>query len=332
MSRVVNDHPAVDPETRERVLRVIRERDYHPNAAARALVSRRSHIIGLMIPQTMSEVFTDPYFPLLIQGMSAACDEREYFMLLSFPQMRTSQTLTRLVRGAHLDGLVLAATFNDNAYVDQLVKDGIPFVVVGRCTYDGEVTTVDVDNTRGAMVAVQHLLRLGYTAVATITGPLEMTAAVDRRDGYLSAMHAARLQPPPGFVQEGNWSEWSGGRAMEALLRLPERPQAVFVASDSMTIGALKVIRAAGLRVPNDIALVGFDDIPLASALDVPLTTVRQPIYRLGHTAAGVLLDELQRPPDGEQDLVRGQRIVLATELVIRESCGQAKRIGPQIS
>jgi LacI family transcriptional regulator len=172
-------------------------------------------------------------------------------------------------------------------------------------------------------------VRLGFTAIATITGPLSMTAALDRRDGYLAAMRSARVEPLDDFIQEGDWSEWSGSRAMEALLRLPERPEAVFVASDSMAMGALKAIRRAGLRVPDDIALVGFDDIPLASALETPLTTVRQPIYRLGHTAASVLLDELLAPHDAGPGLTQGQRIVLGTELIVRESCGQAIRFTP---
>ncbi len=220
----------------------------------------------------------------------------------------------------------MAASLTDNAYEAQLVKDCTPFVLVGRTTYEGTVTSVDVDNVRGAAMAVQHLLRLGYTAIATITGPLGMTAALDRREGYTAAMHAARLEPLEGYIQEGDWSEWSGSRAMDALLRLPHRPEAVFAASDGMAIGALKSIRAAGLRVPDDIGLVGFDDIPLASALDTPLTTVRQPIYRLGHTAATILIDDLLRAPEAEPALAAGQRVILGTELVVRESCGRARR------
>jgi LacI family transcriptional regulator len=327
VSRVVNDHPSVDPETRERVLRVIREQDYHPNGAARALASRRSHIIGLVIPQAMNAVFADPYFPILIQGVSTACEERDYYMLLAFPTAE-AETLTRIVRGAHLDGLVVATSLTDNSQIENLTRSGTPFVLIGRSSYEGEITTVDVDNVRGAAMATQHLLRMGYSAIATITGPLALTSALDRRDGYLAAMRAARLDPPENYVQEGDYSEWSGGRAMETLLRLRNRPDAVFVASDSMAMGALKAIRAAGLRVPDDIALTGFDDIPFASAVEPPLTTVRQPIFRLGHTAASVLLDDLLHAPEGERPLALGQRILLSTELVIRESCGQRMRVG----
>jgi LacI family transcriptional regulator len=329
VSRVVNDQPNVDPETRERVLRVIREQGYHPNGAARALAGRRSQLIGLVVPQMMSAVFADPYFPMLIQGVSAACEERDYFLMLSFPETSAVGSIPRIVRGAHLDGLVIAASLTDSTMLRHLSSEGTPFVLVGRSTYEGDVTSVDVDNVRGAAMATQHLIRLGYTAIATITGPLDMTAAVDRRDGYLAALAAAHREPAPGFVQEGDWSEWSGGRGMEALLRLPDRPDAVFVASDSMATGALKAVRAAGLRVPDDVALIGFDDIPLASALEPPLTTVRQPIYRLGHTAAAVLIDDLVRLPEGERSLSQGQRIVLGTELIVRESCGQARRLSP---
>jgi LacI family transcriptional regulator len=327
VSRVVNDHPSVDPETRERVLRVIREQDYHPNGAARALASRRSHIIGLVIPQAMNAVFADPYFPILIQGVSTACEERDYYMLLAFPAAEP-ETLTRIVRGAHLDGLVVATSLTDNSQIAHLARSGTPFVLIGRSSYEGEVTTVDVDNVRGAAMATQHVLRMGYTGIATITGPLALTSAVDRCEGYLAAMRNARIEPPESFIQEGDYSEWSGGRAMETLLRLRNRPEAVVAASDSMAIGALKVIRGAGLRVPEDIALVGFDDIPLASAVEPPLTTVRQPIFRLGHTAGSVLVDDLLHVPEGERPLVLGQRILLSTELVIRESCGQRLRGG----
>jgi LacI family transcriptional regulator len=280
-----------------------------------------------VIPQAMNAVFADPYFPILIQGVSTACEERDYYMLLSFPAAE-AETLTRIVRGAHLDGLVVATSLTDNSQIENLARSGTPFVLIGRSSYEGDVTTVDVDNVRGAAMATQHLLRMGYSAIATITGPLALTSAVDRRDGYLAAMRAARLDPPENYVQEGDYSEWSGGRAMETLLRLRNRPEAVFAASDSMAMGALKVIRAAGLRVPEDIALAGFDDIPFASAVEPPLTTVRQPIFRLGHTAAGVLLDDLLHAPEGERPLALGQRILLSTELVIRESCGQRMRVG----
>jgi LacI family transcriptional regulator len=327
---VVNEHPSVDPKTRERVQRVIREQDYHPNSAARALARRRSQIVGLMIPQSMASVFADPYFPILIQGVSSACEERGYYMVLSFASTHSPVDLGRIVHDAQLDGLIVASALLEDAFVTRLVEENFPFVLIGRSVAHSNITTVDADNKQGVIMAVQHLAREGYTRIATITGPLSVVAGADRRDGYLAGLQICGLPSLPCYIQEGDWSEPSGATAMDALLRLPEPPDAVFVASDSMASGALKALRRAGLRCPHDMALIGFDDIPLAAALEPPLTTVRQPIFRLGHTAAGVLIDALLRAPDCETTL--GQRIVLGTELVVRESCGQARRIGPYTS
>jgi LacI family transcriptional regulator len=325
VSRVINDQPNVDVETRARVWQVVREHDFHPNSAARTLARRRSQIIGLIIPQAFSAVFTDPYFPPLIQCISTACEERGYYLMLSFVSQRSDEAFGRLVRAGHLDGLIVATALNDDAFVSRLTAQHFPFVVIGRSPHPAEVTTVDADNVRGASMAAWHLARLGYTRIATITGPFTTTAALDRRDGFLNGLRDAGLSLHDHYLQEGDWTESGGRQAMLALLQLPARPQAVFVASDAMAIGALKAIRSAGLTVPDDVALVGFDDVPLASAVEPPLTTVRQPIDKLGFMAATVLLDQLEAGPEGKAT-AEGQHIVLPTELVIRESCGQARR------
>lgn len=327
VSRVINDHPSVSPEVRERVQCVIREQDFHPNTAARTLVSRRSQIIGLIIPQAINAVFSDPYFPILIRGIAAACDERAYNLMLSLPTSQMAEAYPRLIRSGHLDGVIVASAFVDDSFVSRLHTDGFPFVLIGRQPQQPEVTTVDADNVRGAMMAVQHLARLGYSRIASITGPLNMVAGVDRRDGFLAGLRSTGLARHEGYLVQGNFSEQSGFNAMQQLLALDEsgRPQAVFVASDMMAIGALKAIRAAGLQVPDDIALVGFDDIPLATAVEPPLTTVRQPIEQLGFTAASVLLDMLTNS-DGT---AAPQRIVLPTELIIRDSCGHSRLFRP---
>ncbi len=325
VSRVINHNPRVDAETRARVWQVVTEHDFHPNSAARALARRRSQIIGLLILQAFGEVFADTYFPSLIQGVAAACDEHSYSLMLSILTRASNDAFGRIVRAGHLDGLVVASALTNDEFVRRLVEEHFPFVLVGRSPQLTAITTVDSDNVRGASMAAQHLARLGYTRIASITGPLTMTAAVDRRDGFLSGIRSAGLQLPDGYLQEGDWTESSGLRATLALLQLPARPQAIFAASDDMAIGALRAIRSAGLRVPDDIALVGFDDVPLASAVEPPLTTVRQPIDRLGFTATTLLLDQLKDGANGEVP-VEGQHIVLPTELVIRESCGQTRR------
>jgi LacI family transcriptional regulator len=310
------------------VQRVILEQNYHPNSAGRALASRRSQIIGLLIPQQMGAVFSDPYFPTLIQGISAAVQEHGFWLSLSFLTEECEETFRRTIRGRHLDGAVIATALAQDPFVQRLEEEQFPFVLIGRSPNPLIATTIDADNARGAEMAVQHLVRLGHTRIATITGPLRMTAAMDRRDGYLGAIRAAGLALPEHYIQEGDWTEASGHQAMSALLRCIPRPEAVFSASDAMAIGALKALRSAGARVPEDMAVVGFDDVPMASAVDPPLTTIRQPIGRLGYTAAVLLLDQLIAPTAARSS--EGQYIVLPTELIIRESCGQARRYAPE--
>ncbi len=282
VSRVINDDPNVRAATREQVWQVIKANDFHPNTAARALAGRRSRVIGLVIPQALNAVFADPYFPTLIQGSAAACDDRGYYLMLSLVLQQSDDTFRWLIRARHMDGLIVASALTEDSFVARLLDEHFPFVLIGRKPEHTDITTIDADNAHGASMAAQHLAQLGYGRIATITGPLNMVAAIDRREGFLCGLQAVGIEVPAAYIQEGDWSEWSGTQAMERLLHATPPPEAVFVASDSMAIGALKAIRAAGLKVPEDIALVGFDDIPLAATAEPPLTTVHQPIDQLG--------------------------------------------------
>ena len=204
----------------------------------------------------------------------------------------------------------------DDPLISNLLRDHVPFISIGRYP-DERVHYVDVDNIGGAQMAVEHLIRLGHRRIATITGPLDMVAGQDRLTGYRQALETRGIPVEEELIVEGDFTESGGMAAMQRLL--PASPSAVFVASDMMAIGALKALRQADLRVPQDVALVSFDDIPLASAIEPPLTTVRQPIERMGSMAVEVLLSVLQTP---SQEEAPTQRIVLPTELVIRASCG----------
>lgn len=325
VSRVVNDEPNVKATTREHVWQAIRTCDFHPNTAARALAGRRSRIVGLVIPQALNAVFADPYFPTLIQGIAVACDERDYYLMLSLVLRQSDDTFRRLIRAGHMDGLIVSSALKEDQFVARLLDEHFPFVLIGRMPGRTDVVAVDADNARGARTAAHYLARQGYERIATITGPLNMIAAMDRHEGFLLELRSLGIDVPPEYVEEGDWSQGSGTQGMERLLHAPTPPEAVFVASDSMAIGALKAIRAAGLKVPDDVALVGFDDIPMASAVEPPLTTVRQPIDRLGYLAASTLIDLIQADP-ANQASAGGQQIVLPTELVVRASCGQALR------
>jgi len=322
VSRVVNDSPNVRPEVRERVWEVVRKNNYQPHAAARSLVTRRTHIIGVVIPEAVTTLFTDPFFPLFLCGVTETCNARNYHLMLSLFNGPAGQQemYRRVVRSGHLDGVIVASTRLDDPLVPQLLRDGVPFVLVGRYP-DERVNYVDVDNIGAARMAVEHLIRQGHERIATITGPLSTGHGQDRLSGYRQALEAHRLPVRDDLIFEGDFTESSGSRGVRRLLSAS--PTAIFAASDSMAIGALKALRQAGLRLREDVALVGFDDVPISAALEPALTTVRQPIQRLGSMSADLLVRLLQSPPDV---LPPVQRIVLPAELVVRDSCGTPKR------
>lgn len=319
VSRVMNDHPSVDSATRARVLSVAERLNYLPNIAARSLAVGRTRILGLAIPTGVSTLFTDPYFPLLIQGITSACNEHNHSVMLWLAEPEHERrTIRQILQGGMIDGVILASALLEDPLLEALVKRGMPFIMVGRHPSDDPVNYVDVDNKSGVREAVGYLLRLGYERVATITGPRNMIAGADRLQGYLDALRDRRVLSNPALIVEGDFSEEGGYAAMQKLF--PHSPDAVFIASDAMAVGAIRAIHDVGKRVPEDLAIVGFDDIPLAAHTNPPLTTIRQQIPRLGSVAAETLIELINHPEH------QPRRIVLPTELVIRRSSGS----GPQ--
>jgi LacI family transcriptional regulator len=316
VSRVINNSPNVSPEVRDRVMAVIRDTNFQPNVAARSLAAGATRILGLVIPMSVSQMFVDPYFPLLIQGVSSACNARDYTVMLWLVEPEYERRILRqILHSGMVDGVIVTSLQIDDPLVDALLARKFPFVMVGRPRLERAVYYVDVDNIGSAQRAVEHLIQLGRRRIATIAGPQIMTAGVDRLIGYQQALQQAELVFDPNLVAGGEFTQADGFAAMQRLL--PYRPDAVFAASDAMAQGALQAISAAGLRVPQDIALVGFDDIPLAAHMQPPLTTVRQPIDRLGAVAVEHLIRRLSDP---SSDQPRG--VLLPTELCIRASCG----------
>lgn len=320
VSRVVNGYPRVRPATRDRVLRVIREQGYHPNAAGRALASRRSQTLGLATAEALDTVFSHAYFPQLIQGIAAACDERGYNLMLSPLAAQTPERLTRTLRSGHVDGLVVATAAVGDAVLGRLVEEAFPFVLVGKHPPRPEIVSVSPDNAQGARLALEHLVRCGYRRVATITGRSTLGVAVERRDVFLRAAAEAGIACRDDHIVESDFTEEGGYRAMQRLLAARPRPEGVFCGNDLMAVGALRAARGAPLRVPDDVGIIGFDDVPIATLVDPPLTTVHQPIVCLGATAASLLIDMLEGNAQPDAPGTPPAR-VLPVSLVIRESC-----------
>ncbi len=319
VSRVVNAPDSVSPEFRTRVQKVIEETGYQPNMAARTLASRRSKIIGLLIPSVTQFLFADPYFPILIEGISRACNLNDFTLALFL--FHTADEQDRIYQRALgiglLDGLIVTADKIIDPLIPELIARQIPAVYVGRPPDASRTSYVDVDNVSGAYLAASHLMRLGYQRIATITGPQNSTVGIDRRQGYVKALQERGREIDEKMMIEGDFSRDSGYTAMRRLL--PHHPDAVFVATDTMAFGAMQAIKDAGLRIPEDIAVVGFDDLPAAALADPPLTTIRQPVRHNGMLAVQTLIELLQTAPQPPR------HIILPTELVIRQSCGALK-------
>jgi LacI family transcriptional regulator len=260
-------------------------------------------------------LFSDPYLIHLIQGVSAAANAHDHTVMLWVAEPDYERrAISRVMQNGLLDGIILASQLNDDPLLQALMEGSLPFVLVGRNPTNDSLNYIDVDNINSARQAVNHLLRLGRRRIATITGPQNMCAGADRAEGYVTALTQRGLVVDPNLIADGNFTEADAYAAMQRLL--PFNPDAVFAASDVMAIGALRALRDAGRRVPEDVALIGFDDMPLAATSNPPLTTVRQPVPRTGEAAAETLIDLIEHPG------APPRRIVLPTELVIRASCG----------
>jgi DNA-binding LacI/PurR family transcriptional regulator len=314
VSRVVNGNPKVRRDARRAVERAVDRLGYIPNPAARSLVTRRSDSVGLVIAEPAGRLFEDPFFPRLLRGVGAELSVRGLQLVLLMPQSGPDGSrVERYVASGHVDGVLLASLHGDDPLPAHLAARGIPVVVGGRPPRGAEVSYVDVDNVHGARTAVDHLVARGRRKIATITGPLDMAVGIDRRAGYREALAAAGLEMDTALEAAGDFTHEAGATAMRGLLDVAPDLDGVFVASDVMAVGALRELRAAGRRVPEDVALVGFDD-SIAATLDPPLTSIRQPIEDMGREMVRLLLDQAAAPGGV------ARRVILATQLVKRRS------------
>lgn len=317
VSRVVNNHPNVSDKVRQRVLDIIQETSYQPHAAARALALQHSRMIGLIFPHSVSAFFTNPYYPHLTKGIAQACNQHDYTLALFLAGTKDDEEkiFPRLASQGWLDGVIVQSGHHGEQWIiGRMIDASLPLVVAGRPFRSDNVSYVDCDNVAAACTAVSHLIRLGRRRVATICGPVNSTVGLDRLAGYRKAIAAGGLAADENLITEGDFTEASGYRAMQKLL--PARPDAVFAASDVMASGAMRAAQEAGRNIPDDIAFVGFDDLPLTTFSGVPLTTIRQPVIGFGIQAVETLIDLIENginPP---------RHIIMETELVIRQSCG----------
>ncbi|MFJ3492579.1 LacI family DNA-binding transcriptional regulator [Streptomyces sp. NPDC086091] len=325
VSRVVNGGDGVREPLVERVRRAVDELGYVPNQAARSLVTKRHDAVAVVIAEPETRVFADPFFALQLRGISKELTYRDNQLVLLLTEGRDDHTrVARYLAGGHVDGALVFSLHVDDPLPGLIQGAGVPTVFGGRPGWsDGtkDVVYVDCDNRGGAREAVRHLAGLGRTRIAHITGPLDQTSAADRLAGFRDV----RGDADPRLVVESDFTFGGGERAMRTLLDRCPDVDAVFAANDLTAVGALRVLRERGRRVPEDVAVVGFDDmLPITEQADPPLTTVRQDIEEMGRIMARLLLRHLDRRNGGddraapERDVPAG--MVLPTTLVRRAS------------
>ena len=314
VSRVINDHPRIAPETRERVRKAMEELGYTPNAAARTLITGRSHLIGLVVSN-----ISNPFYPPLVEAIVNAAEDAGFHVILGNAQEDATRQLEflRLLAEHQVDGAILTSALGAIApELSRFAETGPPLVLVNRVLPDARIDSVLIDNERGGYLATEHLIALGHTRIAYVGGNQDASTNHQRFAGFRQAMEDAGIPVPDDHVNHGDYTRLSGSIIAKRLLQLPEPPTALVCADDLIALGCMEGLHAAGLQVPDDVALVGFDDIPSASLHGIGLTTVRQPTVEMGERAVKLMLDRLEH-----QD--RAPVVdMLPAELIIRTSCG----------
>lgn len=311
VSRAMNGAGNVLPDTRQRILDVARELRYSPSGAARSLITRRTDTVGALLPDLHGEFFSE-----LIRGIDQAARARGLHLLLSSSHDDADEAAAALrAMNGRVDGLLVMSPHADDDFLSQHLPPTLPAVLLNSGVHEPTQPVFSVDNFGGAREMTEHLVATGRRRIAFLGGPVANFEARERERGY----RAGLPQDVRPWLLEGDFSEAAGERAGAALLALPagERPDAVFAANDIMAVGLLGALQAGGLQIPDDIALAGFDDIPISRYVSPALTTMRVPIAALGSQALDALADALERPLQGSAPAT-----VMPVQLIVRRSCG----------
>ena len=317
-SQALGGSAVVREATRRRVLAVATRLRYQPSALARGLVTRRTHTVGLLISD-----IANPFFIRAVRAVEDVAQENGYNVILCNTDedpAKETQYL-RILMEKRVDGIILATTAGSLQAVRDVRWRRVPLVLFDRELPRVATDTVKVDGVLGGRLATEYLLSLGHRRIAIIHGPVVRSTGAERLQGYLAALKAAGIRPIPALIREGNFKQDSGYDLARALLGASPPPTALFCTNNLMTVGALQALQERKVRIPDDLSLVGYDDMEWWTLTHPPLTTVGQPVYDLGREAMRLLLERI-----GREKARRPQRVVLKPELILRDSCGPPAR------
>ncbi|KQL45847.1 transcriptional regulator [Brevibacillus choshinensis] len=311
VSRVLNNSKPVRPELRDKVMRVVEETGFQPNAIARSLVNKETRIIGVMIPDISNNFYSN-----LLYGVDSVISEYDYSMFLAISDETVEKELKylRLFKEKQIDGVILASIHFLEGNIHSLHEMQVPMVVTGHDLHGYQIPTVNVNNVQASYDATAYLISQGHRRIACVSGPLwDPPCGLDRMGGYRKAMRAHGLPIPEGFVAEGDFTPKSGYEAVKRIFEEKERPTAIFVATDLMAVGVLNYLHDEGIRVPDDVSVMGFDNLEIASLTRPMLSTVHNDPYMYGRAAGEQLLKQLRNEPIERMSTV-------PHDLVIRQS------------
>lgn len=314
-SRVLSGNTKVSLQARQAVEKAVQDLDYAADLTPRRRAPRKYNCVGVVITEPTTKLFGNFFFAPLLTGIYEALAEQSLLLVLVTPRtVRDTELAQAYLTGGHVDGVILVSLHGDNPLPNKLMEAGVPIVVCGRLPKGIEAGLVDCDNPRAGALAVNHLLSLGRRKIAMISGNLDMPSAVDRLTGYRDALTSAGIELDPTFEEVADYLPDRAHMAMERLLLNHPDVDGVFAASDQMAAAAVRVLHQARKRVPEDVAVVGFDDSPTARSTHPPLTSVRQPVEEMGRETVAVLVREMVEPDETPR------QVIFAPELVVRES------------
>jgi LacI family transcriptional regulator len=320
VSRVLNDHPNVSDVARKRVMAVVKKYNYRPNSVARSLATKSSHEIGVLVTQSEDEALGNAFWMQMHRGIFEESKERGYFVSLSYVSKENSDELNNFILNErHLDGYILLTQEVTDMVGRHLFDKNIPIVLVGHVPKKKKVSSVDVDNFKGGKLAAEHLLQLGHHKIGLMLASLDMKESKDRLKGFRKAHQEAGIDFSDNQITIVDYQFRAGHQTMREWIKSNNDITAVFCASDTIAMGALLAARELGKKIPEDYAVVGFDDLSFAEFTYPPLTTIHQPIFQKRKMAAELLINEI------EDDSTDHRKINLDPKLIIRESCGARK-------
>ena len=316
VSRALNNKPFVKEATRRRVLSLAKELNYTPNALARGLVKKETRTLGLIIPD-----ITNPFYPEVAQGIQEGAGDSGFSVFLCNTNWDHDQELhyLNLLEEKRVDGIILAPIENQVDVVEPHIRNRIPVVYLDKAPRKTRNSYVMIDNVRGGFLATHHLIEQGYDTIGFIGAAEDSLTIDDRLKGYRMAMEQNRLKVHDDFVRFGNYRQVTGYTIIQSMIGSGRYPRAVFAENDLIALGVMQGAREAGLKVPEDIAVIGFDDIPFASFPEVQLSTIRQPKHQMGRTAVEIILQQI-KAGNGGPTAASVKRVLLEPELVVRRS------------